>query len=111
MSFLLLTFFATTQLAFGGTPAHKFVRGIEGVLTSPLEYVNQYYIATEKQSDLATGVIIVFGGTAMMIKRIMNGAYDIVTFPVNSPKDYGQLLKDESETALQNYKQLQNAPG
>ena len=110
MSCLLLTFFAMTQLAFAGTPAHKLVRGIEGIVTSPLEYLNQYNIASGKQSDVASVAVGIFGGTAMTLKRILNGAYDIVTFPVNSPKDYGLLLNDESETALQNHKQLQNAP-
>ena len=46
----------------------------------------------------------------MMGKRIVNGAYDIVTFPVNFPKDYGLLLNDGAETALKNYHSLHNMP-
>ena len=99
-----------TQLAFAGTPAHKLVRGIEGIVTSPLEYLNQYNIASGKQSDVASVAVGIFGGTAMMLKRILNGVYDVVAFPINAPKDYGLLLKDEHETALKNYNQLQNAP-
>ena len=108
-AFFILFFFAISQTSFAGTPAHKFVRGIEGLVTSPLEYINQYQAANDKQGIIASAAIGVFGGTAMTIKRVLNGVYDIVSFPVNAPKDYSLLFADDSETALDAYTRSQNS--
>lgn len=108
-AFFILSIFMISQSAFAAEkPFHKLTRGLEGIVTSPLEFINQYQIASEKRSlipSLATGL---FGGAAMVVKRLVNGVYDIVTFPVNLPKNYGLLLKDESETALDAYDSSQN---
>lgn len=118
-AFFILSILAVSQTAFArladapaqraGAPADKFVRGLEGVVTSPLEYINQYQMASNTHGLVASVAGSVLGGTAMMLKRIINGAYDIVSFPVNAPKDYGLLLPDDSETALAFYARSQNA--
>ena len=108
-AFFILSIFAISQTAFAGTPGHKFVRGLEGLVTSPLEYLNQYQAANNQNGIIASAAIGVLGGTAMTIKRIVNGAYDIVSFPVNAPKNYGLLLADDSETALTAYTDSQNS--
>ena len=112
--FFLLSLVITTQVAFAdtdaavATPGHKFVRGLEGLVSAPFEYFNQYSIASEKHSVFSSLMIGVFGGTAMTIKRLVNGVYDVISFPINAPEPYALLLKDEADTALQNFNQIQN---
>ncbi|HRK62278.1 MAG TPA: exosortase system-associated protein, TIGR04073 family [Candidatus Omnitrophota bacterium] len=103
----ILALFAVTQSAFAGSAGEKFVRGIEGTLTSPVEYLNQYQIANYDHGLISSAVIMVLGGTAMTVKRLINGVYDIVSFPVSLPRDYGLLLNDKYETALDGYRATQ----
>lgn len=81
----------------------KAMRGVEGVITFPLEYVNQYEVLHHKNSAPAALIGSVFSGTAMSVKRIVNGVYDIVAFPVKVPGNYGLLLGDKYDTALDAY--------
>lgn len=104
---IALILFVSTQTAFAGNPGEKFVRGIEGALTSPVEYLNQYQIANYDHGLFSSVVIMVLGGTAMTVKRLINGVYDIVSFPVSAPRDYGLLLNDKYETALDGYRATQ----
>ena len=104
---LLVLIFACTHLG-AARPIYKLGRGVEGILTAPIEYFNEYLIASEKKSQITAVVAGVFGGTAMTVKRLINGVYDIVTFPLPYPKPYRILWRDDAETALQDYYQLQN---
>ncbi len=108
-AFFILSIFLISQTAFAGTPAHKLARGLEGVVTSPMEYLNQYQQGTNKHGVISGLAIGVIGGTAMLGKRLVNGVYDIVSFPVSAPKDYGLLLADDSETAIDAYSASQNS--
>lgn len=104
----ILSILSVSQSAFAVTPADKFLRGLEGLVSSPLEYFNQYRISAEKRSIVPSLAVGVLGGTLMTVKRLLNGVYDVVSFPVNLPKNYRLLLNDDTETAWQNYKSLQN---
>jgi putative exosortase-associated protein (TIGR04073 family) len=95
------------QLVFAENAGHKLARGLEGIVTSPVEYLNQYQIASDENGVVASSATMVLGGTAMTVKRIINGAYDVVTFPVSLPKNYGLLLYDRDETALKTYRAIQ----
>ena len=108
-AFFILSIFVISQTAFAGTPGHKFVRGLEGIVTSPMEYINQYQLASNKKNFVSSVAIGVIGGTAVMIKRLINGVYDVVSFPIKNPNDYGLLLSDEFETAIDAYSANQNA--
>lgn len=99
-AFLTLSIFLISQTAFADTWHHKLYRGIEGIITSPLEYINQAQHAAAKKMIIEATFITVVGGTFMMGKRLINGAYDIVTFPLPFPRPYRILLNDPSETAL-----------
>ncbi len=107
-AFFALSILLASNLAFASTPGHKFIRGLEGIVTSPVEYINQYQLAHSKQGLVPSVGIGVIGGTAVMIKRLINGVYDVVSFPIKNPRDYGLLLDDPSETAIQAYKANQN---
>ncbi|HCM42020.1 MAG TPA: hypothetical protein PLY88_07025 [Candidatus Omnitrophota bacterium] len=83
---------------------HKLLRGVEGIVTSPIEYVNQYNVLAETRRPASGMIGTVLAGTAMTAKRLINGVYDVVTFPVDLPKDGRLLLNDKHETALASYK-------
>lgn len=110
MTVFILSFFVFSQAAFAGTWHHKLYRGIEGVITSPLEYVNQAQIASQNKSVIESTLSTIVGGTVMTVKRIVNGAYDIVTFPLPYPDSYRILLNDSSETAVDAYSSGQGKP-
>lgn len=97
--------FASGHTECDGCPMkHKLVRGVEGIVTAPWEYVNQYIVLADGGQRPISGLLgTVIAGTAMTVKRAINGVYDVVTFPVDLPKDGAQLLPDKSETALSNY--------
>lgn len=103
----IFCFAAFSSHAFAESAGHKLTRGLEGIVTSPVEYLNQYQIASEKKGVFASLITTAVGGTAMTVKRVVNGAYDVVTFPVSLPKGYGLLLADEDETALDAYRSTQ----
>lgn len=107
MAALIIVSMLFTTAAFAGCPVKKLGRGVEGIVTSPLEYWNQYLIASDTQHLVSSLVSTVLAGTAMTVKRLVNGVYDVVTFPVNYPKD-AQLLGDASESALDSYYHLHN---
>ncbi len=109
-AFLTLSLILISQTAFAESWHHKLYRGIEGIITSPLEYFNQAQLAAEKKNMIETTFVTIVGGTVMTVKRIINGAYDIVTFPLPFPRPYRILLDDPAETALDALQGGQGAP-
>lgn len=111
VAILALLFLGLAQVSYAdhhesdgcGCMGKKVMRGVEGVITFPLEYVNQYEVLHHKNSAPAALIGSVFSGTAMSVKRIVNGVYDIVAFPVKVPGNYGLLLGDKYDTALDAY--------
>lgn len=106
--FLALLILSVAQVSYAGSDGcgcmgKKAMRGVEGLLTFPLEYVNQYEVLHHKNSAPASVIGAVFAGTAMSVKRVLNGVYDVVTFPVKVPGNYGLLLGDKYDTALDAY--------
>ncbi len=117
--FFILSFVFISQLAFA-TPKCilKLGRGFEGLLSAPIEYGTEYQMARQKQSVIGSSVTALTMGTVMMGKRLINGLYDIVSFPVPYPQaknlatgdvSYRLLIKDDFETALKKNQDLQNA--
>lgn len=118
-AFFILSFVFISQLALATPrPVLKLGRGVEGLLSAPIEYGNEYQMARQKQSVIGSSVTSLTMGTVMMGKRLINGLYDIVAFPVPYPQaknlvsgdiSYRLLLKDDFETALKKNQDLQNA--
>lgn len=109
IAYFALILFFVTQTAFAACkcPGTKFLRGVEGIATFPIEYLNQYQKLSDQNGIIPSSVGAVFAGTAMSVKRLINGVYDIVSFPVKAPGSYGLLLADEDDTALDAYQSLQ----
>ena len=90
---------------------NKFKRGVEGIFTFPLEYCNEYQI-TRKEYNVASSVAdSVVVGSLMGFKRIVNGTYDVLTAPLNFPKDHGLLISDSYGTALAEHRALKENSG
>ena len=107
--FSVILMFAVAQMGFAPKPIQKLGRGVEGILTSPIEYLNEYLESHQNRESIpASLVTAAVMGTAMTVKRIINGVYDIVTFPIPYPRPYRLLWKDPAETALQDYYSLVN---
>ncbi len=106
--FVLLAM-VTSQVSFAATkPVEKLKRGGVGIITAPFEFCNEYK-NTRKEYGVPQSIAdSIFVGTLFGFKRVLNGAYDIVTFPVNYPSGYGLLLPDAYETALDEHNALMN---
>ena len=107
--FVLLAMAVSTMSYAASSATDKLKRGAEGIFTSPLEICNNYR-ETRKEygvpQSLASGVFVGMFDTG---KRLINGTYDEVTFPVNYPSDYGLLWRDDYATALQEHRALNDA--
>lgn len=85
----------------------KLSRGLTNVFASPVEYYTQTAKLSGKHDPLTT----LFGGfakgTCMMVARIGTGLYDVVTFPVPVPRDYGPVMQPPTvlDAASQEYSQ------
>ena len=98
---IILLFFLCSPVAYGaentsaGTPARKLQRGIANVFLSPIELAEQ--ISTEEKHSkleptwLFGGIRGVYYGAG----RILIGVYEILTFPIPVPSNYGPLLEPE----------------
>lgn len=107
IAFFVLLAMAVSQTAFAGAAVDKLKRGAEGLFTSPLEISNEYRNTRAADGNVAESMATgVFVGLIMTGKRIINGAYDIVTFPLNCPRTYRLLLADDYPTALAEHRAL-----
>lgn len=90
---------AQASVAFAGDhAANKLYRGVANIVTAPVEVPKQaraYWIKGAQKTDhilvwIGTGAI---WGMVQGIKRIGSGVWDVVSFPVDIPKDNEPLLK------------------
>jgi putative exosortase-associated protein (TIGR04073 family) len=85
---------------YADNPGKKFVRGVVNVVTSPIEMPKQaraYWIEGAKKTPhilvwIGSGAV---WGVAQMVKRAGSGVWDIVSFPVNNPKEYQPQMKPD----------------
>ncbi|MCC6759422.1 MAG: exosortase system-associated protein, TIGR04073 family [Candidatus Omnitrophica bacterium] len=86
--------------AYADNPGKKIVRGVVNIVTAPIEMPKQaraYWIEGAKKTPhilvwIGSGAV---WGVVQMIKRAGSGVWDIVSFPVNTPKDYQPLMKPD----------------
>jgi len=93
---LILTAFIInfTSPAFSDDPLTKLGRGAANIVTSPFEIFNQM----EKSGSLDGGgmagwTVGPIKGVFMTGVRAVVGAYEVCTFLIPIPKDYGPILK------------------
>ncbi len=85
----IISMFLLNSPVYAFTPTNKFFRGVENIITSPVEVVKQTRWAWIEGSArtfhisawLLCGVV---KGAAYTIGRIGSGVIDIVTFPISS---------------------------
>ena len=78
-------------------PMRKLQRGFVNVALSPMELSTE--LAKEKKENPETmppsWLAGIARGSAFMVGRALVGIYEIVTFPIPLPKDYGPVLQPE----------------
>ncbi len=101
---LLIGMFLIGGTAYAKGPFTKFGRGVTNILLSPGEIVYQ----PMKMAQDNNGMIATIGGVPKGIiyfpVRLLLGAYDLVTFLIPYPKDYGYWV--EPETLIEGFDQL-----
>lgn len=92
----ILTFSFIAPIFAADNISEKLGRGVTNVLTGVLEIPKQIDVEWKASNNAAIGIFTgLFKGVAYGIGRIVSGAYDIVTFPANIPKEYDSLVKPE----------------
>ena len=85
-----------------GTPLKKFGRGVVNVVTGVLELPREMFM--QSQSGMQQGEYpftaypegVITGaipGAVKAVERVGSGVYDIVSFPVEQPVNYGSLYE------------------
>ena len=83
------------EVGLAANPMSKLGRGLTNIAFSPMEYpTNIQKIGDRKgfASGLFEGLLT---GTYFMLGRLLTGSYDVVSFLVPIPRDYGPLMKPE----------------
>lgn len=94
--FLVISLLLTAPPAFAGNPISKLGRGLTNIVFSPFEYFNNIQKAGDRRG-FASGLFEgFFAGTYYMVGRILTGAYDVVTFPIPVPEEYGAIMKPDT---------------
>jgi len=81
-------------------PAHadnavdKLGRGLANVLTSPIEVVQGMSDVNAENGMVAGATIGTLQGTVNLVKRACVGVFEIVTFPIPIPENYGPILTE-----------------
>ena len=69
-------------------------RGFCNVLGAPLLEIPYQVYSTSKNTNIPAGMTLGFGkGAVLMPLRVLSGLYDLLTFPVPLPRDFGSLIK------------------
>lgn len=98
ISFLLFVFLCSNVVWAKDFKFNKFKRGIINIVTSPVEIPREmraYWIkGSEKTYHISAWLLCgAVKGIVMMPARAVSGIYDVVTFPVDYPRDNQPLLK------------------
>ena len=108
---LVLFAMAISQVAFASAATDKLKRGGEGIFTAPLEHCNEYLNTRAEYGVPQSIAAAIFQGAFYTGKRLINGIYDVLTFPLNCPKEHGLLFADAYPTALDEHRALKNKSG
>jgi putative exosortase-associated protein (TIGR04073 family) len=90
---------------YAGDPVTKLSRGLSNILTSPIEYLNQYNKVAHQPDPVVPFFQGVLNGTAATLQRIFVGAYEVITFPVPVPADFAPII--EPATPMETMRQSQ----
>ena len=92
--FILIVFLFMTSVSFADTPLKKLGRGFANILTCPVEI---FYRASESSKDDGPVAGLTWGfidGMWRMLTRGVVGIYEVVTFPIPLPANYGPIIDD-----------------
>ena len=90
---VLVLFFAAPVFAENNALT-KLGRGVANVLTLPIALARGITEYERKDGILAGVTVGVLTGTFNVLKRIVVGMYEIVTFPIPLPEYYEPILTD-----------------
>jgi len=80
--------------SYADSPLKKLGRGAANIVTSPFEIPCRIGEANNEDGPFAAFTYGILNGIFRMGLRIVVGAYEIVTFPIPFPKDYGPVITD-----------------
>jgi putative exosortase-associated protein (TIGR04073 family) len=83
---------ASDEIASG--PLKKLGRGIANMGTCPLELLKGMEAAKQENGWFAAVTWGILQGTFNTAKRLVVGAYEVITFPIPLPEDYKPILTD-----------------
>lgn len=75
-------------------PAKKLGRGVANVVTSPVGILEGIQDTMAERGAFAGFTWGIFQGVVNVVKRVVVGTYEIITFPVPFPRDYQPILTD-----------------
>lgn len=102
---LIVLMMVSNPGALAGDPVTKLSRGLSNMVSSPVEYANQYMKFTEEAdvfSPIFKGLIY---GTVAMAGRLLAGAFETATFLIPVPPNYEPLIQPETPLET-NHEQL-----
>ncbi len=80
----------------GSGPFTKFGRGVTNILMSPVELVYQPMKMREDNNSLVAWIGGIPKGIVYFPVRLLVGVYDLATFPLPWPKNYGYWIEPET---------------
>jgi putative exosortase-associated protein (TIGR04073 family) len=85
------------EIAPVGTSVRKLQRGFLNVVLSPIEISTE--LAKEKDHDTfpPSWMLGLGRGSVYMVGRILAGSYEMLTFPLSAPGNYGTVVLPEFE--------------
>ena len=86
--------FLSALSAYAGNPVEKLGRGLANVGTSLFEVPKTMGEVKTEKGIFAGWTWGVLKGIVNTVKRAGVGLYEVVTFPIPYPKDYGPILED-----------------
>ncbi|MFA5146346.1 MAG: exosortase system-associated protein, TIGR04073 family [Candidatus Omnitrophota bacterium] len=91
---ITLSLLASANYAECDTAIKKLGRGVANIGTAPIEVVEQIKRVNDTDGPIAGVTYGVLKGVFMTGVRVLVGAYEVVTFPIPFPKNYGPILRD-----------------
>jgi len=79
--------------AYADTPVRKLGRGFANVLTCPMEIPYQMTQVYKNEGAIASWSYGLFKGIGMTFVRAVVGVYEVGTFLIPIPKEYGPVLR------------------
>ena len=94
--FVFAGFSAADVATYCAGVRNKLDRGVCNFLGAPILEIPYQVCSTAKKKNVFAGVTVGVGkGAILMPLRFLSGMYDILTFPLPFPRDFGSLIKPE----------------